>query len=112
MQTRIRKLRQENSYTQEYLAMKVGITQTSLSRIESGQSIPDAQLLIRLSDVFQVSTDYLLYRSDQRLPESEAQINTSDPSQRLHHHLSLIQGLNPNQLTHLQHFLESIQAIY
>ena len=35
MQTRIRKLRQDNSYTQEYLAMKVGITQTSLSRIDT-----------------------------------------------------------------------------
>lgn len=72
MKTRIKELRMEQSYTQESLALKIGVTQTSLSRIECGISIPDADLLVRLSDTFEVSTDYILCLSDQRLPDSRS----------------------------------------
>lgn len=111
MKTRIKELRQENKYTQETLAAKAGINQTALSRIECGLTIPDADLLIRLSDIFQVSTDYLLYRCDH--PSG-----TELPDHIVRHiklyqtQLSLLQRLNPSQRIHLQHFLESIEAIY
>ena len=111
MKTRIKELRMEKSYTQESLAMKVGVNQTSLSRIECGISVPDAGLLVRLSDIFKVSTDYILCLSDQRLIS-----NHSDKAikclQRYQTHISLLQKLNPTQRTHLQHFIESMEAVY
>lgn len=64
MKNRIKELRQENNYTQKLLALKVGIDQTTLSRIECGITIPDASLLVRLSDAFRVSIDYILCLSD------------------------------------------------
>lgn len=67
MKTRIKELRHEKMYTQESLALKVGVNQTTLSRIECGITIPDAGLLIKLSDTFKVSTDYILGLSNQRL---------------------------------------------
>ena len=66
MKTRIKELRQEQHYTQELLALKVGTTQTTLSRIECDIVVPDAALLIRLSTIFNVSTDYILYLSNRR----------------------------------------------
>ena len=111
MNTRIKELRLEQRYTQESLAMKIGVTQTSLSRIECGVSIPDADLLIRLSDTFEVSTDYILCLSDQRLPDSRSD-NAVKYLKRYQTHISLLQKLNPSQRIHLQHFLESIAAVY
>lgn len=111
MKTRIKELRIEKAYTQESLAIKVGVNQTSLSRIECGVSIPDADLLIRLSDTFQVSTDYLLYLSDHRLA-SDHPDSITKYLQRYQTHISLLQRLNPIQRAHLQHFLESMEAIY
>lgn len=67
MKTRIKELRHEKMYTQESLALKVGVNQTTLSRIECGITIPDADLLIKLSETFKVSTDYILGLSNQRL---------------------------------------------
>ena len=50
MKTRIKELRQENNYTQEILAIKIGANQTTLSRIECGLTVPDADIIIKLSD--------------------------------------------------------------
>lgn len=66
MNTRIKQLRQENNYTQELLASKLGMAQTTLSRIECGITVPDAYLLISLSNTFQVSIDYILGVSNHR----------------------------------------------
>lgn len=112
MKTRIKELRREKNYTQEALAAKVGVNQTALSRIECGLTIPDADLLVRLSDTFQVSTDYLLCRCDQRSFTEQLPDNIVRHLQRYQAHISLLQRLNPSQRTHLQHFLESMEAIY
>ena len=111
MKTRIKELRIEKNYTQESLALKVGVNQTSLSRIECGISIPDANLLIRLADIFQVSTDYILCLSNQRLSPDHPD-SASQSLQTYQTHISLLEKLNPNQRVHLQHFLESMAALY
>lgn len=112
MKTRIKELRLEKNYTQEALAAKVGINQTALSRIECGLTIPDADLLVRLSDTFQVSTDYILCQSDQRARAEYLPDNIAKHLQRYQTQISLLQKLNPNQRIHLQHFLESMEALY
>lgn len=67
MRTRIKELRLEKKMTQQALAKQLGINQTSLSKIESGISIPDALLLANLSRFFHVTTDYILFLSEERL---------------------------------------------
>lgn len=57
---RIRQLRIKNGYTQEKLAHNLNIDRSFYSRIESGQKGCSVDLLVRLSDCFQVSLDYLV----------------------------------------------------
>lgn len=57
---KIMKLRKQNGWSQEELAMKLNISRQSVSKWESGASIPDLDKIIRLSELFGVSTDYLL----------------------------------------------------
>lgn len=60
---RIRALREQANMTQSELARKLGITRSSVNAWEMGISVPSTQYLMRLAEIFQVSTDYLLGRS-------------------------------------------------
>lgn len=53
-------LRKQNGWSQEELAMKLNISRQSVSKWESTASIPDLDKIIKLSDIFGVTTDYLL----------------------------------------------------
>lgn len=53
-------LRKKFGWSQEELADKMEVSRQSVSKWESGQSIPEIEKLIRLSDIFEVSLDYLL----------------------------------------------------
>lgn len=57
---RIKKLREMNNLTQTDLATKLKITHQSISKWEREESVPDTLMVIELSKVFSVSTDYLL----------------------------------------------------
>lgn len=59
----IKKLLQENNYTQTKFARKLNVTQASVSRYLSGQMQIDIVTLNKIADIFNVSTDYLLGRS-------------------------------------------------
>ncbi len=57
---KIIKLRKQRAWSQEELAEKVDVSRQSVSKWESGSSIPDINKLIILSEIFSVSTDFLL----------------------------------------------------
>ena len=63
---KIAELRRQNNMSQEELAEKLGISRQSVSKWESGQSLPDIEKLPVLSDLFHVSIDYLV--KDNTLP--------------------------------------------
>ena len=54
------RLRKQYGWSQEDLAEQVDVSRQSISKWESGQSIPDLDKIIKLSDIFQVTTDYLV----------------------------------------------------
>lgn len=57
---RIKWLREQKQWSQIQLAEKLGIHNTVLSRIESGEKKGvDSQLISKVADLFDVSTDYL-----------------------------------------------------
>ena len=60
----MRQLRKSRGYTQVSLQMKTGIEQSLLSKYETGERIPPAETLIKLADLYDVSIDYLLGRTD------------------------------------------------
>lgn len=57
---KIIKLRKQNGWSQEDLAMHMGVSRQSVSKWESMTSIPDLDKIVKLSNLFGVSTDYLL----------------------------------------------------
>lgn len=57
---KIMKLRKEKGWSQEELAMQLNVSRQSVSKWESSASIPDLDRILKLSQIFDVSTDYLL----------------------------------------------------
>lgn len=58
-------LRSKNGMSQEELAERLGISRQSVSKWESGQSVPDLKKLIILSDIYNVTIDNLVKDSDE-----------------------------------------------
>lgn len=63
---RIDNLLEERNMNQAELAEKIGITAATLSRNINGINPPKAEIVSAIADFFNVSTDYLLGRSDNR----------------------------------------------
>ena len=57
-------LRKAKGITQEQLAEKLDVSRQSISKWESGQSVPELEKIVALSTIFDVSTDYLLKSSE------------------------------------------------
>lgn len=53
-------LRKKSGWSQEELAEQMNVTRQSVSKWEGAQAVPDLEKLLRLSQLFGVSTDYLL----------------------------------------------------
>lgn len=53
-------LRKKSGWSQEELAEQMNVSRQSISKWEGAQSIPDLERIVRLSQLFGVSTDYLL----------------------------------------------------
>jgi HTH-type transcriptional regulator, competence development regulator len=65
---RLRRLRLEKKLTQEELGKKINVTKVSISGYENGNRTPDTETLQKLADFFNVTTDYLLGRTDNPSP--------------------------------------------
>lgn len=61
---KIYELRKAGNLSQEQLAEKVNVSRQSISKWESGETIPEIDRVIELSKIFNVSTDYLLLSSE------------------------------------------------
>ena len=53
-------LRKKNGWSQEELAEKLDVSRQAVSKWESAQSVPDMSRIVMMSELFGVSTDYLL----------------------------------------------------
>lgn len=66
--SRLRNLREDSDYTQEYIAHMLNVSQRTYSRYENGErSIPLASLCT-LADFYGTSVDYLLNRTNSKKP--------------------------------------------
>lgn len=60
----LKKLRKEQNTTQDELAAKLFITRQAISKWESGDSTPDLINLIKLTDIFNISLDSLVFGAE------------------------------------------------
>ena len=64
MYQRIRDLREDNDFTQKFVAEKLSFSSTNYAKIERGEVVLTAEILIKLSALYNVCTDYILGLSD------------------------------------------------
>lgn len=60
MADRIQYLRKAKGFSQEEFSNKVGVSRQAVSKWESEQSTPDIEKIIIMSELFEVTTDYIL----------------------------------------------------
>ena len=87
---KIAELRRQRGWSQENLAERLGVTRQSVSKWESGASVPDLDKIIGLSELFGVTTDYLLGREDLQVLD--------------------VSGLTAQQVAHLQMLVEDLRG--
>ena len=92
MGARIRAARRQQSYTQECLAEKVGISASFLGHIERGTRVASLETLVALCNVLNVAPEYLL----------RASLTKYDPY--------MPEGLSDRERTQLRKFLRLAQA--
>lgn len=68
---RIKLLREEKHLKQEELAKDLSVAPSTIGMYETNKRQPNNDLIIRLAKYFNVSTDYLLGKSDIRNPEEQ-----------------------------------------
>lgn len=62
MTTMLKSLRRERKMTQGNLAKIFHISQTSVSKYETGEAVPDLETVVRMADFFGVSLDEFVIR--------------------------------------------------
>lgn len=68
MKNRIRELRKEQRMTQVRLSIELGVSQETVSAYEKQKHYPSYIQLVKMSELFHTSVDYLMGRSDVRNP--------------------------------------------
>lgn len=79
-------LRKKNGWSQEELAEKLGVTRQSISKYEGAQSIPDLDKILKLSEIFGVTTDYLIKDEleEEEYAPSQMHENESESDRSVH----------------------------
>ncbi len=67
----IKKLRTEKNLTQEDIAKELFVTRQTVSSWESGRTQPDIETLVKLSELFAVSTEELIYGKTKTMSSAE-----------------------------------------
>ena len=67
MAERLQKLRRKAGYSQEQTAELLGISRQAVSKWESGQGKPDLDNLVRLTEIYNTSADYILLGTEKNM---------------------------------------------
>ncbi len=103
MVNRLRELRKEKGLTQIELAKLLNVSDRSVGFYETGERDPDTDTLKNLADFFSVSIDYLLCRSNIRVPDK---IET-----KAYHNLD-VAGLPDEAIKQVEDYIEFVKQKY
>jgi transcriptional regulator with XRE-family HTH domain len=112
---KLRHLRKQQGVTQVELARWLSLTaHTHISHLEAGRNTPSIELVVKIADYFQVTTDYLLrdtrvvdsptpFKRIQPLGQSSPQRMFGTKLRHLRTHCNLTQIDMANQVEHITH---------
>ena len=89
-------LRDERGLTQMELARELNTSNSTISAYESGSRMPPADMLIKMSQFFDVTTDYLLGLTKSRVPPSLMNREIYD-GVSVYEFIKAVSGLLPDQ---------------
>ncbi len=93
---KLQKLRKERGMSQENFADVIGVSRQAVSKWESGQSYPEIDKLVLISNLFNVSIDSLIKDDNEFTKEDYVQNNTSNNFSDLKHILHFEYKSNRN----------------
>ena len=73
---RIKLLRKQQGLTQTELGKKIGISQTAVISYEKNVNVPPVDRLSKMADIFDVSVDYMLGKTDDRTTAKKCDVHT------------------------------------
>lgn len=73
LKDKLLKLRKDNHLSQQQIADQLNVSRQSISKWELGESQPDMHNIIMISEIFHVTTDYLLKDSEEQSHETKQQ---------------------------------------
>jgi len=89
---KLRSLREGRKINQQKIAMDLQISQASISKYEIGSAEPDISTILRLAEYFNVSTDYLLGKSETKIPMTRSDLTDAEID-----HLIIYKSLSKSQ---------------
>jgi len=100
---RLKELRLTKKITQEELGKAFSVIKQTISSWENGNSRPDIDMASKIADFFEITTDYLLCRTDEpRRAQTIAAHRTDDP----------MSDLPPEALERVEEFKELMRMKY
>lgn len=93
---RLKQLRDEFGFDQKEMGKKLNITSSAYGYYEQGRNEPPLETLVKIAEIFNVTTDYLLGRSDIR--ENPVYYTLSDKLTLTQAELLVIERMQENLL--------------
>ena len=78
MNSRIRDLREDADFTQAQIASYLNMSQTGYSKYETGENDIPTWVLLKLSEYYITSIDYILFNTDERVKYKNSKIDKKD----------------------------------
>ena len=104
---RIKQLRTESGMTQHQLAVRLGVSTSTVGMYESGHRSPDNEMLVKIGSVFSVTTDSLLGVS--KLSSEATDIITEMRDRRMHGSGIMLNGM-PMSMEDREKLLDAIEV--
>ncbi|CCI84643.1 DNA-binding membrane protein [Lactobacillus pasteurii DSM 23907 = CRBIP 24.76] len=90
----IKQLRQDNKLTQEEFANNLNVTRQAVSNWENNRNLPDLEMLLQISDRYNISLDKLLNKPDQLNNLTQKLIDDGKKGSKLKHYaMSWLMGV-------------------
>ena len=105
---RLKILREEKGLLQKDLAVFLNISTSAYGYYEQGKRDPDTKSLQKLAEFYQVSTDFLLGRSDIRNPYIE---DSSCKTTKAYHNLDK-SGLPEEAIRQIDEYIQFVKSKY
>ncbi len=97
---KIIELRKKVGWSQEELAVQLGVTRQSVSKWEGAQSVPDLEKIVQMSHLFGVTTDYLLKDEIETIEQPGARVQADDAAVQTETQTEVLRRVSMEEAAH------------